>query len=402
MKEWKPENSEEPSSFDWVLYYVGILWRRKWLIIGTTLLFAVGSIAFSLYSLRVPPEESPLPNRYKANAVLLFQESGSGVGEMSSILTAFGIEDGGSEATAMSQLALQVLQSRSFLDRLVEEFNLIEKYNIEKYVRTTSRKIILDSSEYNYNRNTGIFTISFEHIDPVFAKDFVNREVELLQEWFIKEGGTTRSEQIGLMEQKMVEVEEKINALETEIRSFQQRYGVLDISEIARQQNAAIANLREQLVEVEMEIRNYEEYSQIEDPTLARLQASRNNILEMISEIEQGESGGDAKFPSKEQLPRIASRYSRMQLELEIQMGIYQQLTERYEIAQLSAAEGSLFKVLEWAEVPDKKFGPKRSKICMYATAFGFFIGVVFTFILRIMRQIKKDPEKRKLLKGEE
>lgn len=402
MEEEKQVIQEEKSSLDTLLYYIGVLWKWKWLIFILTATGMVGSVAFSLISLKLPPEKSPLPNYYRANAVLLFQDTGSGMGGITSMLSAFGIEDTGSEAGNMSQIALVVLQSRSFLDKLVEEFRLIEKYKIEEKVKTKSREILINNSEYNFDRNAGILTISFQDADPVFARDLVNREVVLLQAWFEKEGGTMRTEQIQLMEGKMTEVEEKINKLETEIRGFQQQFGVLDISEIAQQQNAAIENLREQLVQVEMEIRNYEEYLKIEDPNLARLRAQRENIIGMIYEIEQGRSGGNLNFPSKDELPEIAATFGRMQMELEIQTGIYQQLSERYEIAKLSAAEENLFKILEWAEIPDEKAGPKRSKICIYTTVFAFLASLAVIIIIKLIKKIKNDPKKTKLLKGEE
>lgn len=398
----KQSRLKERTLLEALLYYFGIIWKRKWLVIAFTLAGAAGSVAFSIISLKLPPDRSPLPNTYRANAVLMFQESGAGMGTMSGLLSAFGIEEGRGDGGNMPQMALQVLKSRSFLDQLVEEFDIIEKYEIEEHKRYTSRKAILDNAQHSYNRENGTLEIHFEDIDPVFAKNIVNRHVEMLRDWFEKEGGTMKSEQIRLLEERLIEVEEQINELEGKIREFQQRYGVLDIREIAEQQNAAIANLREQLVQVEMEIRNYEEYLKIEDPTLARLRAQRDNILGMIAEIEQGRSGGDLAFPSKAQLPQIAAMFSRMQLELEIQMGLYQQLSERYEIAKLSAAEESLFKVLEWAEVPDKKSGPSRSKICMYATVLGLLAGIVIAFILNAASRIRQDPEKKKLLRGDE
>jgi hypothetical protein len=42
--------------------------------------------------------------------------------------------------------------------------------------------------ELIYDRLSGMLTVAYTHIDPVFAKDIVNRSVELLQEWFMVKG----------------------------------------------------------------------------------------------------------------------------------------------------------------------------------------------------------------------
>ena len=193
---------EERSLLEGILHYIAILLNYKVLVITLTLLAAVGSVAFSIYSVRLPNNESPFPNYYKAYSVIVFQEGGGEAAGMASMLSAFGVESQTRGAADPAQMALNTLQSRPFIDNLVEKFNIIELYGIKNNIKTNSRKIIQGSSEYSYNQDSGTLTITFTSINPVFAADIVNYEIELLREWFLREGMNTRSAQLTLMEEK--------------------------------------------------------------------------------------------------------------------------------------------------------------------------------------------------------
>src|SRR6056297_628271 len=115
-----------------LLELVGVLLRYKWLIIGLTGLAAVGVVVYSIISLSLPADKSPLPNQYKASAVILInQDSGSG---LSSIISSSGL--GGLAGLAgvsgggggKGQLAVKLLGSRSIIDEIADEFDIRERY----------------------------------------------------------------------------------------------------------------------------------------------------------------------------------------------------------------------------------------------------------------------------------
>lgn len=390
----------ERTLLEGLLFYTSILLKYKKLIIIITSLATAAVIAFSIISLKLPPEKSPLPNIYRAYAVVLFQEGGSGAAGMSSMLSAFGVDSTGG-STDSSQLAMQVLQSRPFVDNVVEKFNIIEKLEIEEKLKTNSRKAILNNSAYSYNRDSGALTISFSDIDPSFAAKLVNYELSLLEEWFLKEGVTIQSKQISMMEEKLNELSSEISGIEGRIEAFQKEHGVLDIMEIATARSVMLNELRTGLNQVELEISDYSEYSTIEDPALTILKNQRNNIIIQIRRIERGYTGSDGRrMPSQEELPQLSLNFAHMQAELALQTQLYLTLSERYEVTKLAAAEEGVFSILEYAEVPEEKESPSRGQLCMMVT-FGSFAGsIVLAFLLNMISGIIRDPEKTKILRG--
>ncbi len=398
----RPKNinkNEERTLLEGLLYYFGILWRYKWLIIIFTFLAAAGSVAFSIVSLRLPPEESPLPNVYQANARLLVHSGQRG--GSAAILASLGVDMPSSSGNIdMGEFAVQVLRSRNVLDQLVDEFKIPEKYQIEKNIRTTSRSAILGRLNTSYEQRTGILTISYQDIDPEFAMEIVNSIVVHLQEWFVDQGGTDNLQQVKTLEEKLMEVEEDIIDLETSIQLFQRQIGALSVTEVAETQSAMLADLQQQLLELDVRIKNYRETTTFEDdPTLQRMEAERSNIAETIAEVYEGNIGVGQSLPARDELPQLQIKFARYMRDLEVRERVFEALSEQYEVAKLTAESEPVFSVLEAAELPEEKAGPSRGQLCMIVTAVGLLSGIVIAFFINMIRTIISDPTKRTILK---
>ncbi|MDR2008982.1 MAG: hypothetical protein LBQ22_00685, partial [Bacteroidales bacterium] len=68
-----------------------VLWRRRVMIIVITLIAAAGVVAFSVISLVLPSETSPLPNEYTPTAIMLINNASSSGGGLSSMLSSSGL-----------------------------------------------------------------------------------------------------------------------------------------------------------------------------------------------------------------------------------------------------------------------------------------------------------------------
>jgi tyrosine-protein kinase Etk/Wzc len=389
----------ERSIIEGLLYYLSILLRYKWMIVVVTATAAVAVVIFSIITLILPTDENPLPNKYTANAVLLVQSEDSGLSALSSVLSTLGAPAPGG-TTDYGEIGLQVLESRPFLDALIEEFAIAERYKITKNARTASREAILNRSEFSYSSSTGTLTISYTDVDPVFSSDIVNQMVAHLEEWFTLWGGSANKRQIDLLEAKIADVSAEITRLEGEVEALQKQHGVLAVEEIATTQTAMLTDLRTQQVQVEIEIKNYAQYSTIEDEALTRLKTRKQSLEQLIRDVERGYTGGKKTMPARSELPQLAIQFLRLQTDLEIQMRIYQSINEQYELMKLSAETGTVFDILEYAEVPDEKSGPSRGSLCITVTLAALIGSIVLAFIINLIKNVMTDPLKKNLLKG--
>ncbi len=409
MTEEQQNRAEEPLNVaNGIIRYVALLWQFRWFVIIPTAVAGLATVAFAVISIVLPPDVSPLPNRYRSEATILMntpEVTGSAV--LSSVFSAFNLSDnlgiGGSTGIDYGVLALEVLRSPVILDQLAAEFDVAERFEIEEVVVSRSREVLLEMARVSLNRETGILRVSYESIDPVFAQALTTRTVELLNEWFRSTGSAAQSRQLSFLEAKVAEVSETIGRLEAEVQSFQSEHGIVSVQGVAETQERMLADLRTRLVLKEMEIKNYQQFSTIEDPTLARLRSERNNLRSVIEEIERGETSlyGEAA-PDGKSLAQLSQEFAEISTQLRIQRSLYESLLERYELARVAQEQAALFQVIQAAEIPDQKSGPRRSRLVIQNTLVVFLLSVVGVALYDAIRRVIGDRERiRKIVAGE-
>jgi len=336
MNEENKKQDEEISLIDLFV----VLWSRKKMIITITLIAAILVVVYSVISLVLPTEKSPLPNIYTPQSLMLIDNKSSG-GGLSSMLNAMGGLASGlasfagvnvSAGSSYSQLATFLVGTNTLLDSVVDEFDMINRYKIEKYPRAESRKMLKKLLQADYDEKSGVFTISFTATDPVFARDVVNYCTAYLEKRF---------DELGLDKNKI----EK---------------GNLELN---------IANTFQDIVQLEEESRRLEQ------------------------SVASGFSTG--------RLQAITTDVNRILLELNAKEQVYTQLKVQYELLKITmASEKPIFQILEMAEIPDQKSGPSRGMLCIVVTFAAGFFAVFLAFALNAIANIKKDPEIMAKLRG--
>ena len=190
--EQKVNNQEDEIS---LIDLLAVLLNHKKLIIITTGAAILVALVLCIISLILPSEKSFLPNEYTPEATMLINDASSGGSGLQSALSSSGL---GSMASLMgvsvpsgssySALAGYLITSSIIQDKVIDEYNLIERYKIEKFPYTTARKTLSKKLVSDFDDETGVFTIKFTDIDPIFAQQVINFTVDLLEQQFAKMG----------------------------------------------------------------------------------------------------------------------------------------------------------------------------------------------------------------------
>lgn len=180
-----------------------VIWQGKWLIIAITAVFAIGAVIFAIKQ----------PNIYKSEALLApaSEEQGGGLSALASqfggLASLAGVNLGAKGSTDKTELAIQVLKSRQFTSDFIQRHNILaDLMAAEKWDRDAD-KLIYDPKLYNEQTNTwvreakvpfkpepsmqeaykvfskmiavnkaketGMVTISVEHLSPAVAQQWV-------------------------------------------------------------------------------------------------------------------------------------------------------------------------------------------------------------------------------------
>jgi uncharacterized protein involved in exopolysaccharide biosynthesis len=377
----------ERTLLEGVIHLITILFTYKWLIAATTVIAAGTAVFFSMISLLLPPAKSPLPNTYRAYAVLLLQQEEAA--SLESTLASLGLRS--TEAARVpgfdySSLAMRVMHSREFLDGLVDRLNIHQRFGIDKGDRTSARNVVLSHSSFEYDKTTRTLTVSSTYIDPVFAHDLVANMVDQLNEWFLTRGGTNKLKRKEALEAKLAEVSQYISQLEDQVKSFQEIYGVLRVEDLTASRSQILDILHSQLQLKENEIQGSRN-----SPRLANLRSERDSLLEQIRLVQSGPANP---------IPELAQRFEHLTSALTIQKNIFDTLSQQYELIKLSLESEPVFTVLDAAEVPDHKTGPSRATICMMTTLLAFIGSMVLALLLHSLKTLLRDSGRARRMIG--
>ena len=182
-----------------------VIWLGKWLIIAITAVFAIGAVIFAINQ----------PNIYKSEALLAPADSEQGGGGLAALAGQFGglasmagINLGGGGGVDKTQMAIEVMKSRQFTSNFIQQHNILPDLMAAKKWNMADNTISYDGELYNkadkmwlrivdapfkpepsmqeaYKvfskiiavnaaKETGMVTVSVEHISPAVAYQWVN------------------------------------------------------------------------------------------------------------------------------------------------------------------------------------------------------------------------------------
>lgn len=382
-----------------------VLVKHRRFIIFTTIIGMIGIVAFSIYTLRMPPDSpfNPLPNVYAPKVEVLLQDSSGGglgsslSGEMSLLAGLAGMSLG--SASSSADLAQWILKGNTIVDQVAEEFGVFEKYADEKFPKTAARTALLEALETKFDMATGILSITFEDIDPVFATEVLNRFLELLEARFKTLTVEKVSVKREFLEDRLAQTEIDLKKAQNEIIEFQKKYGIIDISVQAQHILTQEASIRSSILQKELEVQNLRQYLRADDPQIVRLQNEIKVSQRLLDEIRGGFEQFSAENIAQNQLPEISATYLNLRRDLLIQEKMYELLRQQYETTKIDEADNSRkFQIVERAEVPEVKAGPSRGRISIIFSISVFMLAVMFAFVKEYFARAKADPdESRKL-----
>ncbi len=181
-----------------------VIWEGKWVVILITALFTIASVFYALEQ----------PNVYKSEALLAAAEQeqsgglGALAGQFGGLASLAGVNLGSSGTANKTQLALEVLKSRQFTFNFIEKHNILPDLMAVKSWKQADNSIEYDEEIYNekekkwlreaklpfkaepsmqeafkqfsqiittdMNKESGLITVSVEHVSPVIAQRWVN------------------------------------------------------------------------------------------------------------------------------------------------------------------------------------------------------------------------------------
>jgi uncharacterized protein involved in exopolysaccharide biosynthesis len=386
---WTPEAEpeEEGVALLDLLTWIG---EGKRLIAGATLAVALLAAGVALL----------LPNEYTARATLLppnTQQQGSA----GAALAALGALGGLGSLTSLAaktpdELYVALLKSDSVQRALDDRFDLKARWDKKTYEEL--RKEFPKYVHVSADKKSGVISVEVDDEQPKFAAALANgytaEVTKLLGRLAVSEAQQRRV----FFEQQLKDTKENLVKAEQNLRSVQEKSGVIVLDKQAEALITGAALLRAQIIEREVQLKVLRTAATEQNPDVQRLTSELRAMRAELARMEsaQGGTAGSAIDLPVGKLPEAGIEYVRAKRELKLQEALLEAMVRQYEIAKLDEAkEGPVLQAVDVALPPDRKSKPHRALIVLVAALLALLASSAWVVVRSYAAQGRADDPAR-------
>jgi uncharacterized protein involved in exopolysaccharide biosynthesis len=391
-----PELSRSPDS---ELAYVRLLWNHRRTLARVVLYALLGSSILAFV----------IPKQYESTTRLMPPDKPSNSGLAMAAMSALsgtageiGMSGGNFLGlTSTSDLSVGILRSRTVEDALITRFALQKVYGAPRM--EAARKALLDRTDIAVDRKNQIISITVADRSPQRAAALAQAYCDELNHRLAELNTSSAHRERVFLEDRLKAVNKDLETAEQEFSQFASRNTAIDIKEQGKAMVTAAATLQGELIAVQSE---YEGLRQIYSDNNVRIRALKARIEELQRQLSlvagkdeenanSGSSGNDP-YPSIRKLPLLGVTYADLYRRTKIQDAVLETLTKEYEMAKVQEAkELPTVKVLDTANIPERKSFPPRLLIMFFGTLFCFTMAAAWIFCTEVWKETDaNDPRK--------
>jgi uncharacterized protein involved in exopolysaccharide biosynthesis len=361
----------------------GFLWRVtvRGLVIATIIAFLI-------------------PRRYESTTRLMppDPQSGSGMAMMAALVgKGGGGGGGGGGGIGLGSLAgdllgmkssgalfTDILRSQTVEDRLIQRFDLRRVY-WDKYWQD-ARKDLTKYTDISEDRKSGVITITVTDRDQQRAAQMAQAYVEELDRLVAQVTTSSARRERIFIEQRLVNVKQDLDNASRQFSEYASQNTAVDITAQAKAMVEGATRLQGALIAAQSELEGLEQIYTENNVRVRSLRARAEELKRQLQKLGGDNSDADPaaskapdEFPSIRKLPLLGVRWADLYRQTKIQETVYELLTQQYELAKIQEAkEIPTVKVLDVANVPEKKSSPQRLLIVLLGTFLASCGGVLF------------------------
>lgn len=378
-----------------------LLWRQRAFLVRVTNLGALVTLLISLL----------VPNRYQSSTRLmspdlhgstsellitgLLSKAGNGLAGLGANL--LGIDNSGA-------VFIGVLRSRSVASNLVNRFDLKKVYRDRR--EEDARQDLEERTDISDDRKSGIITISVEDHDPRRAAAMATAYVDELNHLLVEVNTSSAHRERVFIEERLKVVKPALDEASKQLSDFSTKNTTLDPKEQGKAMVGAVVAVQGELIATETQLHGLEP---IYSDSNVRIQSLKARIAELRRQLQQlrgtdpsltlnSGSGDDPSYPSFRQLPALGVTYADLYREVKLREVVFEILTQQYEMAKIAEAkEVPSVKVLDPANMPEKKSGPPRAIITVLGLILAFTLGAVWVVGKAAWKKLDRDDPRKQL-----
>jgi uncharacterized protein involved in exopolysaccharide biosynthesis len=371
---------------EWQAELLRLLWGRRRIFFwaGAIGLLVSTSVAFMIPKSYMSTTQLMPPDPQSTSGIVMMAamaaKAGGGLGTVAGDLP--GLKSSGA-------LFIGVLRSQTSQDRLIDQFDLRKIYGNRLVI--DARTKLDENTSISEDRKSGIITISVTDHSPQRAAAIANAYVDELNSLASELSTSSAHRERVFLEERLQVAKQDLDDASNQLAQFSSKNNTLDIQTEGKAMLDAAGTIAGQVIAAQSEL---EGLRQFYTDNNARVRALNARVLELRKQLQKlGGTAGDAAkaanslpevsndmlYPTIRSLPLLGAKYADYYRRAKIQETVFELLTEQYELAKVQEVkETPSVKVLDPAQVPERKSFPPRMLIMFLGTFLFFSISVVW------------------------
>ena len=272
-----------------------------------------------------------------------------------------------------------LLQSTTVADRLIDEFKLMQVYEL-KY-RFETRKELAENARVSLGKKDGLITVEVDDTDPQRAADIANRHVDELRRLTSQLALTESQQRRVFFEVQLKKTRDDLTQAQQQLQASGFNPGALKAEPKAAAEG--YARLQAQVTAAEV-----------------RLQTLRGSLSETTPEVQQaltmlgalrGQLGKVEASTGSSDGPDYIGKFR----EFKYQETLFELFARQYELARVDESrEGALIQVVDVAKPAERKSKPKRGITAVATTLATLLLLAVFVVTRHFWRLNAARPDR--------
>jgi len=364
------QKTEEFSSFQLMVLIV----RHRVFVLSITALATVAAVVISFFF---------LDNEYKSTVNVVPPQSQDGLqgslAAISSTLKDIGLSKLAGKGASENYSFIVILMSRSVLDSLIREFDLIKIYKAKNNSINEARLLLEENLEISYEKD-GNYFISIWDKDPKRSAAMANRIIEIANDVAIR----VYREEVRLnmenMETRIHSTDSVINAIADTLERFSKRTLLYSPTDQAGAISKALSDLKSEEIKYDIIYEYYKNLYGENDYMTQSVQSIKNETRKKLVESQNkpGFAGNFAISDAAEEGIEFMRLYTEFETYSKVRAFILPMM-EQTKLDETKKIRNLI--VVDPATPAEKKDRPKRSLIIV-STIIGTFILAIFIIVI--------------------
>jgi uncharacterized protein involved in exopolysaccharide biosynthesis len=298
-----------------------------------------------------------------------------------------------------------VLGSRTVQEHLVARFDLLHLY--KKRLVQDACKQLAANTHITEDQKSGIISIGVDSNDPATAAQIAQGYITELDNVMTHNSTSAARRERVFLEGRLAEVKQDLDDSSRALSEFATKNKTMDVPSQAKDMVEAGLRLQSELVAASSELAALRQ-SYSDDNFRVRAAAARvAELHRQMAKItgssrvqgeEEDTEGTD--YPTIRELPALGLAYSDLDRRVRMDEALWEALTKQYELAKVQEArEIPTVRVLDVANVPQRKSFPARSSILLLGALLSFFTACIVALARSLWEEMDAQDERKMLLK---